>query len=176
MTEVYSILNQEWTNDFWQVPIIFGVFGGVIFLISLISLIKMIVTQNVFLRKIVINVLSMVFIAIWTAIVLFSISGDKKMYEDYCAALENGTCLVETGEPERIEIYRIYEDDDTAGHEISFYLNGKYFDSKYAYESGIFSDSDLRLIESSEIFEVKYIVDEYDDNIILSMSVGEKTD
>lgn len=175
MVEVYSILNQAQTNDFWFIPIIFGVFGGVIFLILLINLIRMITTQKIFIGKLITNIFAMVIIILWTALVVWGVTNDKQTYADYREALESGTYLIESGTPEGLEIYRdrVNDEDD---YEITFYLNGKYFDSYLTYGECNFSKSDLWLIESSEIFEVKYIVDENDDNIILSLSVGEKTD
>lgn len=174
MTEIYNVLNQAPTDDFWFVPIIFGVFGGVIFLILLIKLIKMIVTEKILIGRLLLNIFAMGFVVLWISLIVWGINGDKQTYETYREALESGTCLIESGTPEGLEIYRNREggEDD---YEITFYLNGKYFDSYLTYGEGNFSKNDLRLIQSSEIFEVKYIVDEYEDNIILSLSVGEKT-
>lgn len=109
--------------------------------------------------------------------VLFGISvwDDKQTYNEYLEAWDSGAYSVEVGEPGRLEIYPFEDEDGKTVYEISFWINGKYFDSDYAYGECYFSKSDLRLIQSSEIFEVKYIVDEYEDNIILSLSVGEKT-
>lgn len=174
MTEIYNVLNQAPTDSFWFVPIIFGVFGGVIFLILLIKLIKMIVTEKILIGKLLLNIFSMGFVVLWISLIVWGINGDKQTYENYREALENDTCLIESGMPEGLEVYRDREggEDD---YEITFYLNGKYFDSYLTYGECNFSKSDLGLIQNSEFFEVKYIVDEYEDNIILSLSVGEKT-
>lgn len=175
MVEVYSILNQAQSNDLWFVPIIFGVFGGAFFIFLFIRLIKLFTTHKVFIGKLLINLFALVFIVAWSILPIWMISEDKQMYADYREALESGSCLIESGAPEMLEVYR-----DRAGeaddYEITFYLNGKYFDSYLTYGECNFSRSDLRLIESSEIFEVKYIVDESNDNIILSLTVGKKTD
>lgn len=171
MTEVYSVLNQAPSDDFWFIPVIFGVFGGVIFLILLINLIRMITTQKIFIGKLLTNIFAMGFMVLWLGILIWGISGDKRTYEKYSEALENNTCLVESGTPTGLEIYRDRTDDGD-DYEITFYLNGKYFDSYLAYNECNFSKTDIRLIDSGEIFEVKYIVDENKDNIILSMSVA----
>ena len=171
MTEVYSILNQAQSDDFWFVPIIFVAFGCAFFIFLFIRLIKLFTSHKVFIGKLLINIFALGFIVLWISLAVWGFSSDKKTYEDYREALESGTCLIESGTPQMLEVYRDRgaEGDD---YEITFYLNGKYFDSYLTYGECDFSKSDLRLIESSEFFEVKYIVDEYGDNIILSMSVS----
>ncbi|MCH5317874.1 MAG: hypothetical protein J1E05_07840 [Eubacterium sp.] len=170
MTEVYSVLNQAPADDLWFIPVIFGVFGGVFFLALLFSLYKMITTQNIFIGKIVLHVFAMGFAIVWLALFFFGFSGEKRMYEEYCEALESNTYLVESGTPSRLDYYPYDDEEENTVYEVSFWINGKYFDSGYAYE-GTFSESDLELIKNSETVEVKYIVDEENENIILSMSV-----
>lgn len=171
MTEVYSVLNQAQMGDLWFIPIIFGTFGGMFFLFLLIRLIKMFTTHKIFIGKILLNIFAMGFVVLWISLLTWGVSGGRQTYAEYCEALENNTCLVESGTPERLEIYKDRASDEE-DYEITFYLNGKYFDSYYAYGECNFSESDLELIKNSEIIEVKYIVDEANDNIMLSMSVS----
>lgn len=173
MVEVYSILNQPPSNDSWIAVVMFGVVGGVLFLISLISLIKMITSKNVLMKKVVINVLSMVFLVAWVTFVMFIISGEQRLYEDYCGALERGTYSVESGEPVRLEFHPLDNSKEDATYNVSFFINDKYFDSGLGCGAD-FSESDIEFIKSSDTFEVKYVVDKDKDNIILSISVSDK--
>lgn len=176
MTEVYSVLNRAPSDDFGFIPIIFAVFGGVFLLISLFNLYKTIITKKVSISRILISIFMVCFIIVWLSLAIWGFSGDKKTYEEYRNALECNTCLVESGTPENLEIYRDRTGDGYEEYEITFYLNGKYFDSCNAYGGGTFSKRDIELIRNCETIKVKYIVDEYSDYIILSLSVGEKTD
>ena len=175
MVEVYNILNQPPSNNSRIAMVMFGVVGGVFFLISLISLIKMITSKNVFIKKIVINVLSMAFLVAWVTFVMFIISGEQRLYKDYCGALESGAYSVESGEPVRLEFYPHDNSEENIAYNVSFLINDKYFDSGRGCGAD-FSESDIEFIKSYDTFEVKYIVDEEKDNIILSISVGEKAD
>lgn len=174
MTEVYNILNLPQTNDYMFVLGIFGAVGGVIFLILLINLIKMITSRNVFMKKIVMNALSMIFLVVWITIVIFSISSEEQAYGDYCEALESGAYSVESGEPVRLNFYPCDNGEEQITYNICFWINDKYFDSGKGYGSNL-TENDIDFIQNNEIFEVKYIVDDDEDNIILSLSVGEKT-
>lgn len=176
MTEVYSILNQAppGENNGWIIGL--AVFWGAVFLILLFGLVKKLMKPKGSGGKIVGNILAMVFIIVASVVFAISMWGEKLLYDEYMEAWESGAYSVESGEPSRLEIYTSEDGDGNTVYEVSFWVNGKYFDSYYAYGEGNFSRSDVKLIDSSEVFEVKYIVDEFDENVILSLSVGEKTD
>lgn len=175
MTEVYSILNQAAPEADTGFVTGVWVFFGVLFLILCISLLKKVTTNNTSIGRIIGHIFSMAFIIVICVLFGISVWDDKQTYNEYIEAWDSGAYSVEIGEPGRLEIYPFEDEDGKTVYEISFWINGKYFDSDYAYGECYFSKSDLRLIQSSKIFEVKYIVDEYEDNIILSLSVGEKT-
>lgn len=176
MTEVYSILNQPTPETNSGILIGFSVFLGAILLILLFNIFKKLITQNVFLGKIVWDIVAMVIVLIFAFACILSIWSEKQSYKEYMEAWESGAYSVEIGEPSGVEVNPTEDDDGNTVYEVSFWLNEKHFDSYFAYGGGYFSKSDLKLITGSDIFEVKYIVDESNDNIILSMSVGEKTD
>ena len=176
MTEVYSILNQPTPDANSGLVIGIWVFWGVVFLILLFSLFKKLTTQNVVLGRIIGNVLGMAFIIVVFIFFGIGIWSEKQTYTECMEAWESGSYYVESGEPGRLEIYPPKDADGNTVYEVSFWINERYFDSYLAYGEGDFSKDDLKLIESSNFFEVKYFVDGSNDNIILSMSVGEKTD
>ena len=172
MTEVYSILSQAAPAANSGAMKGLWIFWGVVFFILFISLIKRVTTGNARLGVIIGNVIAMVFIIVACAIIALGLWAEKQTYAEYTEALESGSYSVESGKPSGLEVYTTENGDGKTVYEISFSVNGKYFDSSLAYGEGHFSKSDIRLITSSDTFEVKYIVDEYDDNIILSMSVS----
>ena len=176
MTEVYNILNQPTPEAGFGMLKGILIFWGVIFLILLFSLVRKVTRQKASLGRIVINVLSMAFIVVICVLLCISVRVEKETYNEYIEAWESGTYSVESGEPSRLEIYPSENEDGNKAYEVSFWINGKYFDSYHAYREGNFSKDDLRLIESSKFYEIKYIVDDAGDNIMLSMSVGEKAD
>ena len=172
MIEVYSIFNQAAPGSDSGVIIGFAAFWGVVFLILLISFIKKIATGNVRAGRIVGNVLAMVFIIVFFAIIAIGAWSEKQMYNEYMEVWESGSYFVESGEPERLDFYPTEDDDGNTVYGATFWINEKYFDSYHAYGEGYFSKSDLKLIDSSKYFEVKYFVDENNDTIILSLSVS----
>ena len=173
MIEVYNILNKATPEAGFGMEKGVLIFWGVVFFILLFSLVRKLTTNKVTIGRIVVNVLSMAFIVVICVLFCVSIGLEKETYNEYIEAWESGAYSVEVGDPSRLEVYNSEDEDGKPVYEVSFWINGKYFDSYLAYGEGDFSRSDLRLIQSSEIFEVKYIVDDAGDNIMLSMSVGE---
>ena len=176
MTEVYSILNQAAPGENTGAIIGFSVFWGAAFIMILIGFLKKLFRGNVILKKIIFDIIAMVMILFFGIVIAAGAWSEKLDYTEYMEAWESGAYSVEIGEPSGVEVNPTEDDDGNTVYEVSFWLNEKHFDSYFAYGGGYFSKSDLKLITGSDIFEVKYIVDESNDNIILSMSVGERTD
>lgn len=187
MTEIYNCAQQ----GFAQGNLVFAVMG-IIFVVggaaNLIYLVWLFFkdTQKFMKKYGVVKVI--VILIVCSAFVLFwipsNVQGIRSHY-DYSKLLEEKAYKIEIGKIEDLQIYEINKqgrvgieadgDDDSydfpRGCEIVFYLNGKFFDSGYAYGENVFSYDDIKLLRNSETVEVKYIK-ENGEKVILSMSVS----
>lgn len=186
MTEIYNCSQQGFAYG----NLIFAVMGSMAvigFLVWLVFLIKSFFTNRRLFKSIsgYVKLLIVIFgIPMFGIMTLYNVSMIYSYYE-YQTFLEEDSYIVESGKIEDLQIYEITErgqvgeeadgDDDSYdfpdGCEIVFYLNGKFFDSYFAYGENVFSYDDIKLLRKSDSVEVKYIT-ENDERVILSMSVS----
>lgn len=105
------------------------------------------------------------------------------LYFDYQRLMDEKAYIVEIGKIQNLATYEVinnkiqdkydgYDEryDYPYGSEISFYLNGQFFDTIDSYGQNCFSKKDLELIAASDIIEVKYVI-KNDVKVILSLSI-----
>lgn len=187
MTEIYNCAQQGFAygNMILAALGIAAVVGSAVNLIYLVRLFfkdtqKFMKSFGV-IKVIIILIVCPLFAISW---IPENVQGILSHYE-YPKLLEENAYTVESGKIEDLQVYEINKqgrvgieadgDDDSydfpRGCEIVFYLNGKFFDSGYAYGENVFSYEDIKLLRNSEEVEVKYIK-ENGEKVILSMSVS----
>ena len=187
MTEIYNCTRQGFAygNLILTILGVVAVVGGAAGLINLVKLFfrdtqKFMKNYGV-MKVIIILIVCPVFALTW---IPSNVDSILRHYE-YPKILEENAYIVESGKIEDLQIYEITErgqvgeeadgDDDSYdfpdGCEIVFYLNGKFFDSYFAYGANVFSYDDIKLLRKSDSVEIKYIV-ENGERVILSMSVS----
>lgn len=188
MSEIYNFLEQGPSYEYLIMAIV-GIVAVLIFIFAAVICIKR-CFNRANPKKILSGVLLIAIVVVTTVFAKMSYDNFKNYstYSDYQQAMENGYYLTEIG---KIEEFKTNEFED--GYEpseidndknngyvmnvpytyLSFSLNGKTFDSYNAATYNPFSEENIELIRNSETAEVKYVVDDNGNNIILSMSVGQ---
>ena len=186
MIEIYNCTRQGFAYG----NLIFAVMGAMAvigLLVWLVFLMKSYFTNRRLFKGIsgyVKLLIAIIGIPMFSVMALYNVSIICSPYE-YQTVLEENGYIVESGKIEDLQIYEITEtghvgeeadgDDDSYdfpdGCEIVFYLNGKFFDSYFAYGANIFSYDDIKLLRKSDSVEIKYIV-ENGERVILSMAVS----
>ena len=182
MSEIYNFLEQGPSYEYLIMAIV-GIVAVLIFIFAAVICIKR-CFNRANPKKILSGVLLIAIVVVTTFFAKMSYDNFKNYstYSDYQQAVESGACMVEIGKIEEFQSnYEQFEYDykefkytgKIPYTYLSFSLNGKTFDSYNAATYNPFSEEDIELIRNAETAEVKYVVDDNGNNIILSMSVGQ---
>lgn len=171
MTEVYSVIEQKTEPGTIFMLAIFVAVGVGLLTFFIIQTIRMITSKKVSVIGIIMGVGAIAFGVFWLYILISGVWSTDKTYTEYMKAWESGSYSVESGVPEELNVYKPPRSNYDDGCTVSFKLNGKYFDTWYAFGADTISESEWAMIKNSKAFEVKYITDDEGNNVIFSLSV-----
>lgn len=173
MTEVYGVINQEMAAGTVVVLVLFVLAGAAMLSLFLIRFIKIIKVRKPTIVESLVHIIAMAFMCFWLCVLISGVLSTHKTHSEYLKIWESGAYSVESGTPEELDVYRLPRSRHADGYEVSFWLNGKYFDTEYAFGDDIISESEWAIIKNSKEFEVKYTTDDEGNNVIFSLSVSD---
>lgn len=173
MIEVYSVIAPEsapGSGILLAIAVMIGI-GLLVFFI--VNMIKSIIDRSVL--GIIMGIATAGFAIFWICALTLGLRSSDQAYSKLEQVWESGSYSVESGAPEELDVYKNPRSTFDEGCEISFWLNGKYFDTTYGFGGDIISESEWAIIKNSKEFEVKYTMDKEGNNAIFTLSV-EKPD
>lgn len=170
MIEVFSVTEPEAApgSGFWLAIAAVVFIGLLVFFI--ITAIKGVVQKDIIGTAV--GVVAVCIAVLGAAFVATQIKGFDKAYDALEQVWASGAYSVESGAPEELDVYKYPRSGSDENCNISFWLNGKFFDTTYAFGADGITESEWAIIKKSKKFEVKYSTDKDGNNVIFSLSVA----
>ena len=170
MTEVFSVIEPEATPGSGILLAVAAVIFIGLLVFFIVTAIKGVVQKDII--GTVVGAVAVCLAVLGAAFVATQIKGFDKAYDALERVWESGAYSVESGAPEELGVYKYPRSGSDEGCEVSFWLNGKFFDTTYAFGADTITESEWAIIKKSKEFEVKYTTDTDGNNVIFNLSVA----
>lgn len=170
MTEVFSVIEPEATpGSGIFLAIAAAVFIGLL-IFFIFTAIKSVVQRDII--GAVVGAVVTCLAVLGAVFVAAEFRNTDQAYDELERVWESGAYSVESGKPEGLDVYKYPRSGSDEGCEVSFWLNGKFFDTTYAFGADAITESEWAIIKKSKEFEVKYTTDTDGNNVIFNLSVA----